>query len=289
MSSVDASGPVLVAFDGSPVARAALAYAARRGGAGEGLVVAHVLAVPPALYETPYYEDSVARLRERGRRVLDDGAALVPEGVPAELRLLDGPPARALVKLAGELDAREIAIGSRGFGAIGRAVLGSTSHALLHEADRPVLVLTRRAADALEQHGAAGPIVVGFDGSDNARAALAYATRRAAAAKGSVIAVTAFHPPADWLGEPYYQAALDENGQRAREIAGEIEGQPGVEVDVVPGSAVEALTRVAEARDAGEIVVGARGLGRFRAALGSVSHALLHEAERPIVIVPPPT
>jgi nucleotide-binding universal stress UspA family protein len=38
---------------------------------------------------------------------------------------------------------------------------------------------------------------------------------------------------------------------------------------------VEALTRVAQAREASEIVVGARGLGRFRAALGSVSHGPL--------------
>jgi nucleotide-binding universal stress UspA family protein len=279
----------LVAFDGSSVARAVLAYAARRAGAGDGLVVAHVLAVPPALYETPYYEESVERLRERGRRVLDEAAPLVPEGVPSGMRLLDGPPARALVKLAGELDAQEIAIGSRGFGAIRRAVLGSTSHALLHEADRPVLVVTTRAAETLGQRERSSAIVMGFDGSANARAALAYASRRAALTQGSVIAVTAFHPPADWLGEPYYQAALDESEQHARVIAGAIEGGAGVEVDVVPGSPVEALTRVAAARDASEIVVGARGLGRFHAALGSVSHALLHEAECPVVIVPPPS
>ena len=33
-------------------------------------------------------------------------------------------------------------------------------------------------------------------------------------------------------------------------------------------------------------VVGTRGFGRFRAALGSVAHALLHEADRPVVVVP---
>jgi nucleotide-binding universal stress UspA family protein len=43
---------------------------------------------------------------------------------------------------------------------------------------------------------------------------------------------------------------------------------------------------VAHAHDADEIVVGARGLGRFRGALGSVSHDLLHEADLPLVVIP---
>jgi hypothetical protein len=33
-------------------------------------------------------------------------------------------------------------------------------------------------------------------------------------------------------------------------------------------------------------VVGSRGHGRFRAALGSVAHALVNDTERPVVVVP---
>ena len=46
--------------------------------------------------------------------------------------------------------------------------------------------------------------------------------------------------------------------------------------------------RVADVHGAREIVVGARarGRGRFRALLGSVSRDLLQRADRPIVIVP---
>jgi nucleotide-binding universal stress UspA family protein len=39
-------------------------------------------------------------------------------------------------------------------------------------------------------------------------------------------------------------------------------------------------------RDADEIVVGSRGFGRLRGVLGSVSHAVLHEADRPVVVIP---
>jgi nucleotide-binding universal stress UspA family protein len=38
-------------------------------------------------------------------------------------------------------------------------------------------------------------------------------------------------------------------------------------------------------RDADEIVVGSRGLGRIRGALGSVSQELLREAARPVLVI----
>ena len=40
---------------------------------------------------------------------------------------------------------------------------------------------------------------------------------------------------------------------------------------------------MANVRDADEIIVGTRGFGRIRGALGSVAHALLHDA-RPVLL-----
>lgn len=284
---------VVAGFDGSEIARATLTCAARRMRPGDRLTVAHVLAVSDAMLESPYFARALERSREHGRRVLDEAKGALPADTAADFRLVEGPPARALVELARELDADEIAVGSRGFGALRAAALGSTSHALLHETDRPVLVVPRRAVERelrLAAAGASGEepptIVVGYDGSDNARAALDYATGRAGTARGQVIAVCAFYAPADWLGAPYYQLSLDEHHERARELTRGLEDLPGIETDIVEGPPIDALIRTAAARDAAEIVVGARGLGRFKAALGSVSHSLLHEADRPVVIVP---
>jgi nucleotide-binding universal stress UspA family protein len=284
---------IVVGFDGSEIARATVGLAARRLGGGDRLVVAHVVAVPSSMLESPYYDQAMEHSRERGHHVLDEAKGALPAGARADLRLLEGPPARALVELAQEVGASEIAIGSRGFGSLRGAALGSTSHALLHESDRPVVVVTRRAVERelrLAATAADGerlkPLVVGYDGSDNARTALDFATARAAESGADVVAVCAYAAPADWLGSPYYQRALDDHRQRAEELARTIEDRPEVEVDLVMAPPVEALTRVAQARDASEIVVGARGLGRFRAALGSVSHGLLHESDRPVVVVP---
>ena len=66
----------------------------------------------------------------------------------------------------------------------------------------------------------------------------------------------------------------------------DLEDRPGVETDIVDGTTCRGADADGQARDAAEIVVGARGRGRFRAALGSVSHDVLHEADRPVVIVP---
>jgi nucleotide-binding universal stress UspA family protein len=269
--------------------------AAHRVGVDGRVVIAHVAAVPVEFADTPYHEHSLEAARQRADVTLAETDDLLA-GVPGDLRVLEGPPARALVELAREVDADEIAVGSRGFGQV-RMALGSTSHALLHEADRPVLIVTRRAAERLARR-AASPlgedrsptVVVGYDGSSTARAALEYAADRMRARGGRVVVVYAYHAAPGYLGTPYYQRALDESQQRGRQLLADVERDAElgslVETDLVEGPPAEAVARAAVVREASEIVVGSRGLGRFRGAIGSVSHALLHEADCPVVVVP---
>ncbi len=54
---------------------------------------------------------------------------------------------------------------------------------------------------------------------------------------------------------------------------------------MIEGEPAEALLRIAQSRGAREIVIGSRGLGRFRAILGSVSDTVLQRADRPVLIV----
>lgn len=287
----------VVGYDGSEPSKAALRCAARRAAPGTRIVVAHAATAPTEFLESAYYEEVLQRSREHAQTVLEDAAADLDAGLEVETAVLSGPPARALVKLAHEVGASEIAVGSRGFGSLRAAALGSTSHALLHESDLPVLLITRRGIEReVRRPVAAGEsgtktIVTGYDGSVNARAALGYAVERVGdGPNGHVVTTYAYDAPPDWLGRPYYQRSLDEHQQRGRTLLAELEreGPAGVELEteLIQGPPADALVRVAHAHDADEIVVGSRGLGRFRAALGSVSHELLHEADVPVVVVP---
>jgi nucleotide-binding universal stress UspA family protein len=47
------------------------------------------------------------------------------------------------------------------------------------------------------------------------------------------------------------------------------------------------IVTVAEIRQADEIIVGTRGFGPLRGALGSVAHTLLHDAPCPVTVIPP--
>jgi nucleotide-binding universal stress UspA family protein len=286
------TGTIVVGYDGSDTSKTAIAYAAACAGPDGRLVIAQVVTSPTMFMDTNYYDAALERARERGESSMRELEDILGD-TPAELLIAEGPPARTLVEVAREKEADEIVVGSRGHSS-GRALLGSVSHALLHEADRPLVILTRRATEREARHAAAGTgggrgAVVGYDGSETARRALDYAAGRA---RGPITVVYAYDAPSSFLGAPYFGEALTDSQMRGRELLDEVEsgaGLPaGTDFEMLEGPPAEAIARAAIVRDADEIVVGSRGLGRFRGAFGSVSHGLLHEADRPVVVVPEP-
>lgn len=132
-------------------------------------------------------------------------------------------------------------------------------------------------------------IVVGFDGSEESVEALAAAATRAGQS-GTIVAVHAAESASAWLDTPYYDDAVRRRQQHVERFFDQISafdlGDVTVEAEVVDGPVPEALATVAKLRGASEIIVGSRGLGRFRAAMSSVSHQLLRIADRPVIVMP---
>jgi nucleotide-binding universal stress UspA family protein len=138
-------------------------------------------------------------------------------------------------------------------------------------------------------------IVVGVDGSECARDALARAASEAVLRGARLRVVCAWEvPPAVYAGgfaPPIDEATFEGFRENAEDVVREAVAevgrvQPSVpcEGDVVEGHPAEVLLQ--EARDASLIVVGNRGRGGFASLLlGSVSQQVVHHAPCPVLVV----
>ncbi len=138
-----------------------------------------------------------------------------------------------------------------------------------------------------------GEMVVGYDGSACAKAALATAVGLAQATGSGVTIVFGYEPPSMRAGGPvgYQRDAIEAIGrERMAEALASLEGSgitaETVEIEELPA---DALIDVAEQRGASMIVVGTRGESPVVGAiLGSTAYKLLHRSTVPVLVVPAP-
>ena len=141
---------VLVAFDGSPEAELALAHAvAIAQNYRARLTLVAVVPLPPRLaWQAPggmraVHDSEQAELDQNLRAAADT----VPEDVSLTTQLLDGDPAREILRAAREGEHDLIVMGSRGRGRVTTALLGSVSNHVMHDAEVPVIVIHRPGSD----------------------------------------------------------------------------------------------------------------------------------------------
>ncbi len=146
-------------------------------------------------------------------------------------------------------------------------------------------------------------ILIAYDGSDDAKAAITTAAQLfpgepvtvvhawqhfidIMARSGSTAAVIVDYDAVDTASETTAGERASEGAELARQAGlGEARGA----TVAVTTSLAAAILAEAQAVDARAIVMGSRGLGAVKAFfLGSVSSALLHHADRPVVVVPSP-
>ena len=149
-------GPALVAYDGSPAAREAIAVAGRLLPGRPALVV-HAWESPyrrsvsgRALRGAPVIEvrevtgDLETVLRETAEATVAEGVQLArAAGLEASGEAVESGSAawRVLAATAETRDAAVVIAGSQGHGAVASVLLGSVSAGLVHHAERPTLVV----------------------------------------------------------------------------------------------------------------------------------------------------
>ncbi len=272
---------ILCAVDDSESAARVLDTARELAGALDTDLVA-VHAVPDA-HRNPDEAASAVRAR------------LSERGSAADVRVLEGPPARAIMETADREGAELLVVGARGRGPLSSAVLGSVSREVASRSRCPVVIVPPGVQPAGTARDGDASVVCGVDGSDQALAAAALAGRLASRlgcrlvvvhARQNLKALAAY--PGASMSTPPATGQEDAVQQAADDAVKNAEGAAGLSaVGVVEsGPPTEVLQSIAERESARLIVIAARGVGALRAALlGSVAAELPLEATRPVVVI----
>ena len=149
-----------VAYDASDEARAALllAYdlAARDGGAVRVVEAAELDGFGPSAFTALAHDEHVRdAVRERAQRDVDEAVAVAPLAVEVEGRVLSGQPVARVLEACADVDL--LVCGSRSYGPLHRALVGSVSMGIAGRAEVPVLIVPRvHGAAALPAPAVAG-------------------------------------------------------------------------------------------------------------------------------------
>lgn len=284
-----AARQIVVGFDGSPAASAAINTGA--------LLLSQAHAWITNLWAPPLTDETLRNRLWRGRNRLDDflqaaeregewraghvadmGVALArAAGWQAEplLRRVAGGKGIELAQLVDEIDPDVVLVGARGLSGV-RAVLGSVSDAIVHYSPKPVLVAAHPMLSTDHAALADGPIVIGWDASPGAAAALASAEQLMPDRRLLLVNV---HD--DTTSDATADPPTTSSGRVL--TLGRIARGQGTATQAVAG----ALVAFAQNHKAALLVVGSRGRSAVEEILlGSVAMATLHHAHRPVLVVP---
>lgn len=142
---------ILVATDGSEDSELSIHRAVDLAGeTGAALHLAYVMLISHWIVPDTLSDAQYNRLKDDAQRLLDQqvekAKSAGADTVQSHLRI--GRRAdEEIIKLAEEIEADMIVVGSRGAGTISRAFMGSDAESIVRHADRPVLVVRSRRND----------------------------------------------------------------------------------------------------------------------------------------------
>lgn len=297
-ASAAVAGPVVVGFDGSAESRDALALGrdlARLTDAPIVVGVVEPLRSEPYPFPDPLLLEELPARGPRDDTVLEDAAEVLGDDELAwgACFLVARSAAEGLQHIAEQEQAGVVVLGRTHRRGVGAVVPGTTASRLLHGA--PCSVAVASAGWAARERPIAR-VAAGFDGSREARIALAAGADLARRAGATLEAVSAFQPPSrndPVLGMTSYGhsdavAAARERVERelraATRWAGVESTATRVAIEGRPPEVLEELSREVDV-----LAVGSRRYGPLRSvALGDVAARLARSADCALLVTPRP-
>jgi nucleotide-binding universal stress UspA family protein len=221
--------------------------------------------------------------------------ALVGRWPGVRVRVADGPPAAAIVRVARRARADVIVMGWRGHGAIRRFLAGSVSRDVVRGAPCSVLVVRRAVRNVSK-------VVIGVDGSEQSARAVDFATRLQPPKGGRIVLVTAAPLMSD-PSNPLLPASIRKtaasgvasiNRSRVAEARANLQRlakglrAAGWRVDTAVTNDAPLRSLLAAVAQAGAdlLIVGVTGTSQLRRLLlGSVAQGALDRSPVPVLIV----
>lgn len=284
-----ASG-VAVGVNGTPSSDAAVRWATQEAAIrNETLTLISVFGMQHVHTHNEELREDIYQWRERQAEILLEKALQIARAGHEDhgkLRIRThieyGHPVPGLIEASKNV--RMLVVGSRGLHQLDRVFLGSVSTGVLHHARGPIAVVR----DGCEvDHGA--PVVLGVDGSPASEAAIAVAFDEASQREVPLVAIHAWGVRA-FFGPDIDPDALEGEAKEilAERLAGWQERYPDVHVvRRVVGELPEKHLIEASAH-AQLVVLGSHGRGGFTGMmLGSVSSAVVHGIDAPVIVVRP--
>ncbi len=296
---------ILVPLDGSAFGEQALPVAlsiARRADATLRLAHAHVVGQTLSLIGSTMSGDAAdIQARAVERAYLDQVArhASASLGAPIPVDLLDSPVAAALRDCARANQVDLVVMSTHGRGALGRMWLGSVAAALIQQAPTPILLVRpRKALMQLTDEPVFQHILVPLDGSPLAERALQPAVALGTLMQARYTLLQALDPLIVEHTHPPYAAGLDRRllpevranaASYLERMAARLRAQSlHVETDLVVGPPAFAIREYTHGHNIDLIAMATHGQGGMsRVLLGSVTDAVVHAADVPILLYRP--
>ena len=282
---------IILAIDGSENSYEAV-RAMKYLGRSEALTLLHVLDVPKPVYPTmipevarELYKDLGQAMREEGERLVERVRTLLPMDTgPITKQLVVGSPSDVIIATAESLKADLIVMGAQGLGPVKERLFGSVSHRVLTGAPCAKLIVAS-PIKSLSQ------ILLPLQGEADAEAAITFLKIRPFRDPVELTLMTILPPTrppwpvssaAAQLESRALQSAqnfIDDVTSRVQNIGYQAKGI------AVLGSPAVTILQQADTLRPDLLLMGSHGRSGFtRFVLGSVSHAVLHQARYPVLV-----